>query len=123
MERGFLSQNGGGGGRGVKEKHNGLGNDTTKDNVMMSSVVNEHVVAFGNNKGTEDGIVGQGVTSITNTAPNTGYVIVTVHESPITNDSALICSGPTSYAKLVTCEPCRKSVNFRTLIAPIGKRG
>ncbi|GKC68000.1 hypothetical protein Tco_1100598 [Tanacetum coccineum] len=51
--------------------------------------------------------------------PNIGYVPITVHESPIADNSALIHSGPTSYTKLVTGEPSRKSVNFRTLITPM----
>ncbi|GJV78293.1 putative ribonuclease H-like domain-containing protein [Tanacetum coccineum] len=42
--------------------------------------------------------------------------------SPTTDNYALIRSGPTSYAKLVTGEPSRKSVNFCTLITPIGNR-
>ncbi|GJU15374.1 hypothetical protein Tco_1143340 [Tanacetum coccineum] len=70
-------------------------------------------------KGTEDGNIGQGVTPITTTASNTGSVSITVHESPTTDNPAPTNSRPTSYAKLVTGEPSRKSVNFRTLITPI----
>ncbi|GKE08916.1 hypothetical protein Tco_1412467 [Tanacetum coccineum] len=84
----------------------------------MSPVVDEPVVVAGNNKGTEDGNVGHGVTLITIIAPNTGCVPYTIHDSPTTDNYALIRSGPTSYAKLVTGEPSSKSVNFRTLIAP-----
>ncbi|GJW90688.1 reverse transcriptase domain-containing protein [Tanacetum coccineum] len=36
------------------------------------------------------------------------------------NKSGPSLSGPTSYAKLVTGEPSRKSVNFRTLLTPAG---
>ncbi|GKC18887.1 RNA-directed DNA polymerase, eukaryota, partial [Tanacetum coccineum] len=64
--------------------------------------------------------VGLGVTPIATTTPNTGSVSNTVHESPTTVNSTLIQSGPTSYAKLVTREPSRKHVNFRTLIASVG---
>nr|GEV45746.1 hypothetical protein [Tanacetum cinerariifolium] len=60
----FFESEGGGGWRGVKKKHNDLGNNTVKDNVMMSP-------------------------------------------------------GPAPYAKLVTCEPSKKSVNFRTLITRV----
>ncbi|GJS09426.1 hypothetical protein Tco_0366222 [Tanacetum coccineum] len=87
----------------------------------MSPVVDEPVVVAGNNKGTEDGNVGHGVTLITIIAPNTGCVPYTIHDSPTTDNYALIRSGPTSYAKLVTGEPSSKSVNFRTLIAPARK--
>ncbi|GKD31422.1 hypothetical protein Tco_1242200, partial [Tanacetum coccineum] len=48
------------------------------------------------------------------------YVPISVHKSPTSDIFALIRSGPTSYAKLVTGEPGRKSVNFRTLITPAG---
>ncbi|GJS47946.1 copia protein, partial [Tanacetum coccineum] len=59
-------------------------------------------------------------TLITTTAPSTSYVPITVHKSPTTDNSALIRSGPISYAKLFTGEPSRKSVNFCTLIASVG---
>nr|GEV20486.1 hypothetical protein [Tanacetum cinerariifolium] len=58
----------------------------------------------------------------TTTAPNIGYVLITVYESPTIDNSAPISFGPTSYAKLVTGEPSRKSVNFCTLFAPGGNR-
>nr|GEU76102.1 hypothetical protein [Tanacetum cinerariifolium] len=44
----FFESEGGGGWRGVKKKHNDLGNNTVKDNVMMSPGVDEPVVASGN---------------------------------------------------------------------------
>ncbi|GKF25850.1 hypothetical protein Tco_0081744, partial [Tanacetum coccineum] len=97
-----------------------LGNDTTKDNVVMSLAMDEPVVASGINKGMKDGNVGHNVTPIATIAPNTSSVLVTVHESPTTDNSALIRSGPTSYAKLVTGKPSRKSVNFCTLITSVG---
>ncbi|GJW06692.1 zinc finger, CCHC-type containing protein [Tanacetum coccineum] len=84
MDRGFLSSKWG----GVKQKKaevtvntvvnkvnsnddSGFVNDTTKDNVVLSSAVDEPMVASGNNKGTKDGNVGPGVTPITTTALNT----------------------------------------------------
>ncbi|GKC53442.1 hypothetical protein Tco_1076187 [Tanacetum coccineum] len=51
-----------------------------------------------------------------------GYVPTTVRESPTTDNSVMIRSGPTSYAKLVIGEPSRKSVNFFTLIALGGNK-
>ncbi|GKC97919.1 hypothetical protein Tco_1168194 [Tanacetum coccineum] len=92
-----------------------------KHNVMMSFVVDEHVVASGNNKDTEDGNVGQGMTPITTTAPNISFILLTIHESPTTN-SSVVCSEPTSYARLVTSKPSRKSLNFRTFIALMENR-
>ncbi|GJX40773.1 putative reverse transcriptase domain-containing protein [Tanacetum coccineum] len=70
--------------------------------------------------GTEDGNVGQGVISITTTFPYAFIVLITIQESHTTDNSALIRPGPTLYAKLVSCESSRKSVNFCTLIAPVG---
>ncbi|GJZ56039.1 reverse transcriptase domain-containing protein [Tanacetum coccineum] len=96
VEKELFKGGGGEGGRGVKEKHNGLSNDTVKDNVVMSPAVDEPMVAFGNNKGTKDGNEGQGVIPIITTASNTGSVPITVHESPNTDNSALIRSRPTS---------------------------
>ncbi|GJV52845.1 putative RNA-directed DNA polymerase, eukaryota, reverse transcriptase zinc-binding domain protein [Tanacetum coccineum] len=48
------------------------------------------------------------------------FLTITVHKSPTTDSSPPIRSGPTSYAKFVTGEPSMKSVNFRTLISPVG---
>nr|GEX40757.1 hypothetical protein [Tanacetum cinerariifolium] len=120
MERAFLSQKKGVGGRCVKEKQNGLVNDTTKDNVMMSLVVDEPVVASGNNKGTGDGNVGQDVAPVITTAPNIDSVPINDHVSHITDNSNPIRSGPTLYAKLVIGELSRKTVNFRILVTPVG---
>nr|GEU57347.1 hypothetical protein [Tanacetum cinerariifolium] len=94
-----------GGRRGVKEKEGGsaggsgskLGEDTS------SNVVKNNVGQF------------------STAAPNKGYVSINVTDSPATN-YGLMLSGPTLYAKLVTGEPSRKSVNFRTLIAPAENR-
>ncbi|GJS63868.1 hypothetical protein Tco_0678432 [Tanacetum coccineum] len=124
LKGGYNQLGRGGGGRSVKKKQHGLANDAAKDvvNVVSSTVespaVDEHMVASGNTKGTEDGNVGQGVKSTTTTAPNIGYVLTTIYESPTIDNYGPIRFGPTSYAKLVTGEPSRKSVNFRTLIAP-----
>ncbi|GJU67221.1 hypothetical protein Tco_1253480 [Tanacetum coccineum] len=117
----FFELEGGGGGRCVKEKHTGLGNDTTKANVVMPHAVDESVVTSGNTKGTKNENVGQGVTPITIVSPNTCCVPITVHESPTTGNSALIHSGSMSYAKLFTGEPSRKGVNFHTFIALGGR--
>ncbi|GKC38888.1 ribonuclease H-like domain-containing protein, partial [Tanacetum coccineum] len=62
--------------------------------------------------------VGQGLTQIT--APNTGSVPITVHESPTTYNFAPIRSGPTSYAKLVTGESSRKDDQGKPLAKKVG---
>ncbi|GKE08099.1 hypothetical protein Tco_1411650, partial [Tanacetum coccineum] len=137
MERGFLNQKGSEGGRGVKEKKHGSANDaakdsdyvtkstnvvssedTTKDTIVVSSVGDElvlsslgghtveKVIDSRNNKGTREGNLGQ-------TSINT----FDLHTTDPNNSSPSL-SGPTLYAKLVTGEPSRKSVNFYTLPAP-----
>ncbi|GJV91819.1 cytokinin dehydrogenase 3-like protein [Tanacetum coccineum] len=85
---------GGGGGRGMKEKQHSSVNDTIKDTFMVASAVDE--LDSTNTKGKQEGNVGKTPSSST-VDPNI---------------------GPTSYAKLVTGEPSRKSVNFHTLITP-----
>ncbi|GJS08602.1 hypothetical protein Tco_0365398 [Tanacetum coccineum] len=61
-------------------------------------------------------------TLVSNTDPSTCFVSINVTDSPTNdlNNSGPVCLGPTSYAKLYTREPSRKSVNFRTLITSIG---
>ncbi|GKC27861.1 hypothetical protein Tco_1035155, partial [Tanacetum coccineum] len=96
--------------------------------VVVSSVVEENVlsslggptveksVSLGINNGMQDGNVEQCAIS-TRSALSEGIV----SESPThPNKFNVSLSGPTSYAKLVTGEPSRKSVNFRTLLAPAG---
>nr|GEV57894.1 hypothetical protein [Tanacetum cinerariifolium] len=143
-----VSQKGSGGGRGVKEKKQGLNNDSTKDTAeVVSSTIDETVVIYlggsivrkvniyGNDNGMKDGNVVQCSTSITSIAiPNEGFVpltrassvLVNITNSPIEvtttrgiNNSGLISSGPTSYAKIITCELSRKSFNFHALLALI----
>ncbi|GKC80725.1 hypothetical protein Tco_1131499 [Tanacetum coccineum] len=87
---------------------------------VMSPAVDEPVVASVTNNGIKDWNVKQGGTSITTTALNTGFVLITIHDLPTTNNSVPIRSGPTSCAKLVTSESSRKSVNFHTLITAVG---
>ncbi|GJZ74398.1 retrotransposon protein, putative, ty1-copia subclass [Tanacetum coccineum] len=106
----FFSQKRGGGGRGVKEKQQGSANDTTKDTVVVSSTVDD--LDSRNRIGTQEGNVGK--TPIdSNADPYIGNVPINITDSPTID-------LPTSYAKLVTREPSRKSVNFRTLLAPAG---
>nr|GEX12833.1 hypothetical protein [Tanacetum cinerariifolium] len=102
MKRDFLSQKEGGGGRG--------------------GPTFEKAIAFGNNNDTRDGNVGQCLTPINSiAAPNEGNVLINVADSPTTpSNSGSMLSGPTSYAKLVSYKPSRKSVNFHTLVAPAG---
>nr|GEU86645.1 hypothetical protein [Tanacetum cinerariifolium] len=125
----------GGGGRGVKEKQHGSDSNTTKDTChVVSSTVDEHVfsslggptfenvIASGNNNDTREGNVGQCSTPISSiVAPNECNVLINVTDSPATpSNSGSMLSGPTSYAKIVSDEPSRKSVNFHTLVAPAG---
>ncbi|GKA12769.1 hypothetical protein Tco_0692315, partial [Tanacetum coccineum] len=67
---------------------------STTASIGMTSPIN-----YGNKNGMEEGNIGTCSTPIGTTAPNT---------------------GPTSYAKLVTGEPIKKSVNFHTLFTPAG---
>nr|GEV18070.1 hypothetical protein [Tanacetum cinerariifolium] len=65
---------------------------------------------------TQEGNVGQSID-----ASNDGNVSINVYNSPATPSCVPKLPGPTLYAKLVTGEPSRKSVNFRTFIAPTGR--
>ncbi|GKE81941.1 zinc finger, CCHC-type containing protein [Tanacetum coccineum] len=86
---------GGGGGRGVKEKQHSSANNTTKDTIVVSlPAVDEPVVDAENTKD------------------------VNVGQTPIS--FAVDSDLGTSYAKLFTDESSRKSVNFRTLITAAG---
>ncbi|GJS40288.1 zinc finger, CCHC-type containing protein [Tanacetum coccineum] len=124
-----------------KGKITGSANDVAKDIInMVSFVVDEHVlsslgghtgekvITSGNYNGTQERNVVQCSTSIRSIIDlNEGnvplikasVVPINVTDSPTTdpNNSCPILSGPTSYAKLLTSEPSRKSVNFGTLIA------
>ncbi|GJV42431.1 hypothetical protein Tco_1420871 [Tanacetum coccineum] len=88
MERDFLSQKGSGDGRGVKEKNQVSANDAAKV-VSVSSAVEEPMLSS---------LGGSTVEKVTE------------------NHDAVATNSPISYAKLVTDEPSRKSVNFRTRI-------
>ncbi|GJV91217.1 hypothetical protein Tco_1539030 [Tanacetum coccineum] len=96
---------------------------STDDEPVLSSLgglIGEKVT--GTNKGTQKENVGQCLTSIKSTALNEGNVSINVIDLPTIDPikSGLCLSGSTSYAKLVTSEPSKKSVNFCTLIAPKG---
>ncbi|GKD16149.1 hypothetical protein Tco_1205307 [Tanacetum coccineum] len=107
-------------GRSVKQKQHGSTNV-----IVVSSVGDEPSttapigvtapIDSGNRNGMEEGNIGTCSTSIGTTAPNTDSVTDL-------NNTGPILSGPTSYAKLFTGEPSRKSVNFRTLIISAGNR-
>ncbi|GKA48913.1 putative reverse transcriptase domain-containing protein [Tanacetum coccineum] len=122
----FFKSKGGGGGRGVKEKQHGSANVN-----IVSSIVDEPstIAPIGtttpinssNKDSTKEGNIGTCSTPIGTTfAPNTGSISINVTDSSTTNlnNTDPIHSGPTSYAKLVTREPSRKSMNFRTLFTP-----
>ncbi|GJU00982.1 reverse transcriptase domain-containing protein [Tanacetum coccineum] len=117
---------GGGGGRGVKEKQQGSANDNVKDTVnvvvvddpvlsSLGGLTVEKVINSGNHTDTHDGNVGKHSIPTSSVAPpNEGNAPINVTESP----STAPISAPISFAKLVTGEPSRKSVNFSTLITP-----
>ncbi|GJS40295.1 zinc finger, CCHC-type containing protein [Tanacetum coccineum] len=101
------------------------------DKPVLSSLgghTGEKVIVLGNYNGTQERNVVQRSTSISSTVDlnevnvpliKASVVPINVTDSPTTdpNNSGLILSRPTSYAKLLTSEPSRKSVNFGTLIA------
>ncbi|GJU03985.1 zinc finger, CCHC-type containing protein [Tanacetum coccineum] len=62
-------------------------------------------------------VMGNIVKDVSTASPNEGIVTNSPTDS---NESGPSLTGPTSYAKLYTGEPCRKSVNFRTLLTPAG---
>ncbi|GJS98198.1 zinc finger, CCHC-type containing protein [Tanacetum coccineum] len=137
----FFSLKGAWGRERRKGKITGSANDVAKDIINVVSFVvdepvlsslgghtGEKVIASGNYNGTQERNVVQCSTSIRSTVDlNEGevplikafVVPINVTDLPTTdpNNSGLILSGPTSYAKLLTSEPSRKSVNFGTLIA------
>nr|GFC30451.1 hypothetical protein [Tanacetum cinerariifolium] len=102
------------GGRGVKEKQHVSANDATNDTVnVVSSAVDEPVLGSLGGP-TVEKVVFFGITMASS-------VPINVSVSPIDpNNFVLIFSRLTSYAKLVTEESSRKSVYFRTLLAPAG---
>ncbi|GJR78678.1 FAR1-related sequence 5-like protein [Tanacetum coccineum] len=83
----------------------------------------EKVIDSRNNKGKQDGNVGHSPISPT-IDPNIGIVLINISDSHTTepNNSSSSLSGPTSYAKLDSVKPSRKSVNFHTLHAPAGNK-
>ncbi|GJV58462.1 zinc finger, CCHC-type containing protein [Tanacetum coccineum] len=117
------------GGRSVKQKQHGSANVTVVLSVGDEPSTTAPIgvtapIDYGNRNGMEEGNIGTCSTSIGTTAPNTDSVTINVTDSPTTdlNNTGPILSGPTSYAKLFTCEPSRKSMNFRTLITSAGNR-
>ncbi|GKC55947.1 nucleotide-diphospho-sugar transferase [Tanacetum coccineum] len=119
MEKGFLSPNEKGIGKVINRT-----NEVANSYVVTSLIMDQHVVASRNNKGTEDGNVGQGVTPTTTTARNTSFVPITFLESfptlttPVTS-TAGSAPGKSSYVN-ITGKPSAKKVNVRTLFTPRG---
>ncbi|GJX91244.1 retrovirus-related pol polyprotein from transposon TNT 1-94 [Tanacetum coccineum] len=68
--------------------------------IYMGGSIVRKVNVYGNNNGTNEGNVVWCLTPITSTA--------------------ILNEGPASYAKIITCEPSRKSLNFHALLAPAG---
>ncbi|GKD51415.1 putative reverse transcriptase domain-containing protein [Tanacetum coccineum] len=108
MERGFLSQKGDGGRRGVKEKNGVAPSAKEKNEAVKDGVAPSITVASGNNIGTQE------ANSVK--AGHDNLHGENVRETPI-NFTANPNKG-TSYANLFIGESTRKSVNFRTLITP-----
>ncbi|GJX94072.1 ribonuclease H-like domain-containing protein [Tanacetum coccineum] len=102
MEHGFLSQKESGGGRGVKEK--------TKDGaakaVVSPSVNDEPMV-----KAKKSSLVDTSIPNVENTSLRSYPPLPTQGSTPASNTPGM------SYA-IVTNEPSRKALNFRTLYTP-----
>ncbi|GJU23626.1 hypothetical protein Tco_1156968 [Tanacetum coccineum] len=114
----FFESEGGWGGRGVKEKHNGLDNITVKYNVNVMSYVTK-------NSGSND-VNTHTVNMEKLSEPNMGaHINDTVNvEVSATSNSTLITSALIPefvlFATKLKGDMTRKSVNFRTLIVPTG---
>ncbi|GJU67239.1 putative reverse transcriptase domain-containing protein [Tanacetum coccineum] len=76
---------------------NRASSSTTRE--LPAKVVDDHVVASVN---------------------ATGFLLISAHESPTTDNCVLIDSKPILYAKVVSGEPSRKTLNFRTLFTSVG---
>ncbi|GKC18141.1 putative reverse transcriptase domain-containing protein [Tanacetum coccineum] len=105
MRRGFLSQKGSGGGRGVKKKNKGV---AAKD-VVSPSVIDEPVVMDKHSSLVDTSIHNVEKTSLSSYPP-----LPMQGSTPAGNTS-----GKSSYAN-VTSVPNRKALNFRTLYTPRG---
>nr|GEU36918.1 ribonuclease H-like domain-containing protein [Tanacetum cinerariifolium] len=100
MERGFLSQKGSGGGRGVKEKKQGDGG------------------AYGSGMG---GVSSSGDALNTQFDENINALRLMFVATPMFLPTAGNAPGKSSYAN-ITSKPSGKKVNVRTLFAPKGKK-
>nr|GEV65848.1 hypothetical protein [Tanacetum cinerariifolium] len=105
MERGFLSQKGSGGGRGVKEKNKDV---AAKDGVSPSVTV-EPVV-----KKKQSSLVDTSILDVENTDLRSYPPLPTQGSTPTGNSP-----GKSSYAN-ITGKPSGKKVNVRTLFTPGG---
>ncbi|GJY55066.1 hypothetical protein Tco_0446730 [Tanacetum coccineum] len=96
-------------------KITGSANDVAKDIVNVVSFVVDGPVLSSLGGHTGEKVIASGNVPLIKAS----VVPINVTDSPTTdpNNSGLILSGPTSYAKLLISEPSRKSVNFGTLIA------
>ncbi|GKB18924.1 hypothetical protein Tco_0852847 [Tanacetum coccineum] len=103
MERGFLSQKGSGGGRGVKEKDKVV----NAKRIVSPAVTDEPVVMEKLTTSVDTGIPNGENTGLSSYPP-----LPTQGSTPAGNTY-----GMSSYAN-VTCVPSRKALNFRTLFTP-----
>ncbi|GKC93413.1 cytokinin dehydrogenase 3-like protein [Tanacetum coccineum] len=117
MIRGFLSQKGSGGGRGVKEKNTNASNlEVVKDGVVPSVIV-----AYGG--GSYPPLPTDGTTLVGNTPDNSLEDTTVLGSFPplptqVTNPDGN-APGKSSYAN-VTGKPSGKKLNIRTLFTPRG---
>nr|GEV29527.1 hypothetical protein [Tanacetum cinerariifolium] len=125
MENGVLCAKGRENGSVVNEKKHVSAYDSAMENDRViegiTSILNlDDSIKDRNNNGNgmDVGNMEKCATPITTIAPNIRFVSIIVHDPLPTDNSDPTHSEPTSYAKLVSGKPSRKSLNFRTLIMP-----
>nr|GEU63026.1 hypothetical protein [Tanacetum cinerariifolium] len=117
MEKWFCVQKGEGV-EGVKVKESAVMDDLSKGNNNVSDIVGDSPIvtrSLEHKLGTSH-VLNSGALPKDDGAK--GKLNEDGVDSQIHNNSGMTFLGPTSYAKLVTEEPSRKNVNFRTLITP-----
>ncbi|GJW44540.1 hypothetical protein Tco_0073339 [Tanacetum coccineum] len=112
MERGFLSQKGGVGGRGVKEKQQRSTNIAEKDMVVVSSPAAMEVESP---SVVEETVEKEKLSPVVNTSNMGSYPPLPTQET----SSAGNALGKSSYAN-VTGKPSGKKFNIHTLFTPRG---
>ncbi|GKC83605.1 hypothetical protein Tco_1139322, partial [Tanacetum coccineum] len=98
MEKGFLTAKERGNGKSVKEKHDFV--------VGVHGIVNDGMNSS------------SGITNVTSALESLGNTFGKESERLSFSSNGIALSLSISYAKLITGEPSRKTVNFRTLLSP-----